>query len=132
MNKKPVLNTGFFVQNYPRIKRYASPITAPHTKIPTDTKRRLLLAIVVTSEDIHVLSCVKTVASPSRLATTSAVSEPNITLLSTFKPCSYVNRRKQKANKGNSKRQDDSTGKNDNNIIFSCANQGDRHAENIA
>lgn len=73
MNKKPVINTGFFVQYYPRIKRYASPMTAPHTKIPTETKRRLLLAIVVTRELIQVLSCVNTVASPSRLAVTSAM-----------------------------------------------------------
>ena len=47
-------------------------MTAPQTKIPTETSKRLLLAIVVTSEDIHVLSCVKTVVSPSRLAVTSA------------------------------------------------------------
>lgn len=52
---------------------YAREITALHTKIPTDTRRRGLLAIVVTRDDIQVLSCVNTAASPSRFATTSAV-----------------------------------------------------------
>ena len=51
---------------------YAKEITAEQTKIPTDTSKRGLLAIVVTREDIHVFNCVKTTVRPSRLATTSA------------------------------------------------------------
>jgi hypothetical protein len=47
-------------------------MTAPQTNIPTETSKRLLLAIVVTREEIHVLSCVKTVVRPSRFAVTSA------------------------------------------------------------
>lgn len=54
------------------MRRYARPITAPVTNIPTDTSKRLLLAIVVTSELSHVLSCVNTVARPSMFAVTSA------------------------------------------------------------
>ena len=108
-------------------------MTAPHTKIPTETSKRLLLAIVVTREDIHVLSCVKTVVRPSRFAVTSAtlVVGKRTHPLSSFKPCSDVDRRKQETNKRNSKRQNYSTGKNENNITFSRARQGNRHTENI-
>ena len=49
-------------------------MTAPQTKIPTETNKSGLFAIVVTSEDIHVLSCVKTDVRPSRLAVTSATT----------------------------------------------------------
>lgn len=54
------------------MRRYAKAMTAPQTKIPTETSKRLLFAIVVTREDIQVFNCVKTVVSPSRLAVTSA------------------------------------------------------------
>ena len=133
LDKKPVINTGFFVQNYPRIKRYAKAMTAPQTNMPTDTSKRLLLAIVVTRDDIHVLSCVKTVVSPSRFAVTSAtfVEVKKIHPLSVLKSCRNVDRRKQETNKSDSKRQNYSTGKNKNDIIFSCARRGDRHAEYI-
>lgn len=116
------------------MRRYARAITAPHTNIPTETSKRLLLAIVVTSEDIHVLSCVKTVVRPSRLAVTSAtlvIGKTNHPL-SAFKPCRDVDRSKQETNKRNSKRQDYSTGKNKKYIIFSRARRGKRHAEYLA
>lgn len=51
--------------------------------------------------------------------------------LSPFKTCGYIDRRKQKPNKGNSERQDYSARKNENNIIFSSAIRGNRHSENI-
>ena len=109
-------------------------MTAPQTKIPTETSKRLLFAIVVTSEEIHVLSCVKTVVRPSRLAVTSAtlVVGKRTHPLSAFKTCSDVDRRKQETNKRNSKRQDYSTRKHEKNIIFRSARQGNRHAEYLA
>lgn len=63
------------------MRRYAKAITAPQTKIPTETSKRLLLAIVVTKEDIQVFNCVKTVVRPSRLAVTSATVD-----VGTFSP----------------------------------------------
>ena len=113
------------------MRRYAKAMTAPQTNIPTDTSKRLLFAIVVTSDDIHALSCVKTVVSPSRLAVTSAtlVVGKKIHPLSSFKPCSNVDRRKQETNKRNSKRKDNCTRKNEKNIIFRRARQGNRNAE---
>jgi hypothetical protein len=65
-----VINTGFCA-NY-LISLYAREITALHTKIPTETRRRGLLAIVVTRDEIQVFNCVNTAARPSRFATTSA------------------------------------------------------------
>lgn len=52
---------------------YAREITLEQTNIPTDTRSKGLLAIVVTSDEIQVFSCVNTAARPSKLATTSAV-----------------------------------------------------------
>lgn len=51
--------------------------------------------------------------------------------LSPFKTCGYIDRRKQKPNKGNSERQDNSARKNENYIIFSSAIRGNRHSKNI-